>query len=130
MTKLLTADAAGVDEALTLLEIVWTTAPLTVAVVVISFGLLRNWVEGQAAWMFGAAVLCVTTLFFNPHGWQLLSSSWDNATGNLLVTFPVMLAVGYFKQYFWWPFVCSLVVGVFGGWAMAHLYEAVDSKRG
>lgn len=126
ITKALSPSLMSAEMGQSLVEIALKTAPLTLAVIIITFVHAREWVEfGWASVFVSIAVLLGTTLLLNEQGYEMIKVAWQNATGNVALTFLLNMVVGYLGMYFWWPFVSSLVVGIFGGWAADRLISAI-----
>ncbi|QQS31168.1 MAG: hypothetical protein IPM47_09730 [Sphingobacteriales bacterium] len=127
LTKLLSPTAMNAEMGQNLLEIALKTAPLTLAVIIIVFIHLRDWIEfGWGSLFLSIFVLLVTTLLLNKQGYEMIKLAWAQSTGNVAITFLLNLLLGYLGMYFWWPFVCSLVVGTFGAWATNRLITAIE----
>ncbi|OWY20181.1 hypothetical protein C7N43_22155 [Sphingobacteriales bacterium UPWRP_1] len=127
ITRALSPELLSAEMGQSLLEIAFKTAPLTLAIIVITFAHAREWVDfGWGSVLLSIPVLVGTTLLLNVKGYEMIKLAWQNATGNVLITFLINLLLGYLQMYFWWPFVSSLVVGIFGGWAAYRLISAVE----
>ncbi len=126
ITKLLSPGEMDAEMGQNLIEIGLKTAPLTLAVMIIIFAHLREWVEsGWASLFLSIFVLVGTTLLLNKQGYEMVQTAWAQATGNVVISFFLNLMLGYLQLYFWWPFVSSLVIGSFGGWATYRIISAV-----
>ncbi|OWY18944.1 hypothetical protein C7N43_26195 [Sphingobacteriales bacterium UPWRP_1] len=127
ITRALSPELMSAEMGQSLLDVAFKTAPLTLAVILITFAHLRDWADfGWGSVLLSIAVLVGTTLLLNVEGYEMIKTAWQNSTGNVLITFLINLLLGYLQMYFWWPFVSSLVVGMFGGWATNRLISAVE----
>jgi len=121
ITKLLDPGDVGAEDVAAVGEIVGVTAPLTAAVAIIAVAVIREWFDnGWVITLFAAATLALTSAASARWGIGQaidMGAVWENAGG--ISSFVTDMFGEYLSIYGGWPFVCSLVVGGFLGWAWA-----------
>jgi hypothetical protein len=98
------------------------TAPLTIGLTIIFFAIVKEWFENAIAlYLFGAAVLVLTSVLFSQGGRDLVIYAWNVSYGNPIFSFPTNLVKAYFQLYFWTPFIGSILTAGFLTWALVKL---------
>jgi hypothetical protein len=105
------------------LSTIYKTLPFSVAVTLIVFCVLRDWIDGSIGGLIkGLAIAVACTIILHPKGmgagFDMIARAWEKTSGNPLFGYPVSLAIRYMEVYEWKLLLSGLLCGGLGGWAM------------